>query len=193
MSAAELAILNRVNADNWAALYRCRWSQPDAQELVPQLRELLESEDPLTTDEALRALFRIGPQAVSAAPEVAILTRSENPITKQLAVLTLGQIAHNVPSLCVEPLALALADPLCCRDAMRSLAFIGSKAIGALDRVLQKFSDPDAKIRKAALVTATAIDTTNPAVAELIDNAFSDRSKNVRDAAAKLKQKVKIG
>jgi vesicle coat complex subunit len=114
-------------------------------------------------------------------------------MTKHLAVLTLGQIAHNVPSLCVEPLALALADPLCCRDAMRSLAFIGPKAIGAIDRVLHKFSDSDAKIRKAAVVTATAIDATNPAVAELIDNAFSDRSKIVRDAAAKLKQKVKLG
>ena len=193
MSVAELAILKRVNADNWAALYRCRWSASDAQELVPQLQKLLESDDPLIINEALRALFRIGTPAVSAAPEVAFLTRSQDPLTKQLAVLTLGQIAHSVPSLCVESLAAALADPLCCRDAMRSLAFIGPKAIGAIDRVLNRFSDPDSKIRKGALVTATAIDAEHPAVAELINDALSDRSKIVRDAAAKLKNESKYG
>ena len=36
MSIAEQAILDRVNADNWALLYRCRWSKPDAEHVVPQ-------------------------------------------------------------------------------------------------------------------------------------------------------------
>lgn len=37
MSAEEQAILYLVNADNWAELYRCRWSAPDADRVVPQL------------------------------------------------------------------------------------------------------------------------------------------------------------
>jgi len=189
MTIAEQAVLNRVNADNWAELYRCRWSQTDAERVVPQLERLLESEDLEIKNEALRALFRIGPSAVSAASEVAKLIGSADPITKQLAVLTLGQIAHKMPSLCVEPLASVLSDPLCCQDAMRTLAFIGSKATDALERVLQRFSDPNAKIRKAAVVTAVAIDATHPEVMRLISKASSDRSKIVREAAAKCSRK----
>lgn len=193
MSATEQAFLNRVNADNWAALYRCRWSPPDAEAVVPQLQKLLNSDDSLIVNEALRALFRIGTPAVSAAREVAVLTCSRNSTTKQLAVLTLGQIAHKAPTLCVEPLSSALPDRLCCRDAMRALAFIGPNAIDALDRVLQRFSDPDAKTRKAVVVTATAIDARNPAVVELLRKASSDKSKIVREAAAKCMRKVKRG
>lgn len=193
MSIAERAILDRLNADNWAVLYRCRWSKPEAEQVVPQLEKLLDSEDCQIVDEALRGLFRIGTPAVSAASRVASLIQSQEPITRQLAVLTLGQIAHKVPGLCVEPLASVLSDPLCCRDAMRSLAFIGRNALAVIERVHQRFDDRDAKIRKAALVTATAIDCTHPGTINLIDKALKDPSKVVRDAANKCVQKVKTG
>jgi HEAT repeat protein len=191
MSLAEQAILDRLNADNWAVLYRCRWSKPEAEQVVPQLERLLDSEDRQITDEALRGLFRIGTPAVSAASRVASLIQSQEPITRQLAVLTLGQIAHKVPSLCVEPLASVLSDPLCCRDSMRSLAFIGRAALASIDRVQQRFNDRDAKIRKDALLTAAAIDSMHPGTIELIGKASKDRSKVVRDAATKCAQKNK--
>jgi HEAT repeat protein len=184
----EQAILDRLNADNWAILYRCRWSMPEAEQVVPQLIELLGSEDHRIIDEALRGLFRIGTPAISAALRVTSLIRSERPITRQLAVMTLGHIAHTVPSLCVEPLASVLTDPLCCRDAMRSLAFIGRNAEAAIDRVQQRFSDRDAKIRKAALLTAVTIDSKYPGTIELVGKASLDRSKEVRDAAARCSQ-----
>lgn len=193
MSADEQAILDRVNADNWAILYRCRWSKPDAEREVPQLADLLESGDPQIANEALRALFRIGTPAELAAPGVVKLIGSQDPITKQLAVLTLGQIAHKVPALCVEPLATVLTDTLCCRDAMRALAFMGPEAIGALDRVLHLFRNPDAKIRKGVVVTAAAIDATHPNVVELLRNASADRSKIVREAAVRCLRKAKVG
>lgn len=193
MTFAERAILDRLNANNWAVLYRCRSSESDAQQVVPQLETLLDSDDSQITNEALRALFRIGPAAVSTAAKVTKLISSQEPMTKQLAVLTLGQIAHKVPSLCVEPLKSVLPDPLCCRDAMRTLAFIGPEASGALEQVIQRFSDPDAKVRKAAVVTAVAIDATHPGVLQLISNASSDRSNVVREAAAKCLQKGKTG
>jgi HEAT repeat protein len=185
MSADDQAILDRVNSENWAELYRCRWSTPDAERVVPQLVQLLRSDDPQIVDEALRALFRVGTAAISAAEPVARLTQSDSPITKQLAVLTLGQIAHTVPELCVEPLASVLTDSLCCRDAMRVLAFVGSKAETALDRVLPLFRDTDAKVRKAALITAASIKPDHPDVMEILHLASKDRSKIVRDAALK--------
>ncbi len=193
MSAAEQAILDRVNADNWAVLYRCRWSKPDAEHVVPDLAQLLESESPQITQEALRALFRIGTPAVSAAPHVARLTRSLDHMTKHLAVLTLGQIAHTNPGLCVEPLASALNDPICCRDALRALAFIGLEANRALDRVKPLISDPDTKVRKAAVVTAAAINVSDPDVIKLLRRASADRSKVVREAAGKFLQTEEIG
>ena len=193
MSADEQAILDHVNADNWAILYRCRWSKPDAEREVPQLAHLLESDDLQITNEALRALFRIGTPAELAAPSVVKLIRSQDRITKQLAVLTLGQIAHKVPAVCVEPLATALTDTLCCRDAMRALAFMGPEATGALDRVLQLFSSRDAKVRKDVVVTAAALDATHPEVIELLRKASADRSKIVREAAARCLPKAKVG
>lgn len=191
MSNVEQKILDRLNADNWAALYRCRWSRPDAEQVVPQLEKLLKSQDPLIIDEALRGLFRIGTPAVAAASSVATLIQSPAPITRQMVVLTLGAIAHEVPEVCVEPLASVLSDPKCCRDAMRTLAFIGRKALPAIERVHQRFNDPDAKIRRAVVLTAAAIDPTHPGTIELFDRASADRSKGVRDTAARCVQKAK--
>lgn len=185
MSADDQAILDRVNADNWSELYRCRWSSADAERVVPQLVQLLRSGDSQIIDEALRALYRIGTAAILAAEPVAKLTQSQSPITKQLAVLSLGQIAHTVPALCVEPLASVLTDPLCCRDAMRGLAFVGPKAESALDRVLPLFKDTDAKVRKAVVVTAASINADHPGVMEILRLASKDRSKIVREAAVK--------
>jgi hypothetical protein len=193
MSIDEQAILDRLNADNWAVLYRCRWSKPESEQVVPQLEKLLDSEDRRIVDEALRGLFRIGTPAVSAAARVMSLIPSREPITRRLAVQTLGAIAHKVPDICVEPLASVLSDPLCCQDAMQSLAFIGRNALAAIERVHQCFDDKDAKIRKAVLLTATAIDSMHPGTIELIDKAATDRSKVVRDAAAKCAQKPKAG
>ena len=193
MSIAEQAILDRLNADNSAVLYRCRWSKPEAEQVVPQLEELLDSENHQIANEALRGLFRIGTPAASAAARVVSLIQSREPITRRLAVQTLGSIAHKVPDICVEPLASVLSDPLCCQDAMRSLAFIGRNALAAIQRVHQQFDDRDAKIRKAALLTATAIDPTHPGTIELLDKATTDRSKVIRDAAAKCANNAKTG
>ncbi len=76
---------------------------------------------------------------------------------------------------------------------MRSLAFIGQNALAAIERVHERFDDRDAKIRKAALLTATAIDSTHPGTIELIGMAAKDGSKVVRDAATKCSQKVNTG
>ena len=68
---------------------------------------------------------------------------------------------------------------------MRVLAFVGSKAESALDRVLPLFKDTDAKVRKAAVVTAVSINPDHPDVMEILHLASEDRSKIVRDAALK--------
>lgn len=186
MSAEERVILDRINANNWAELYRCRWSAPDADRVVPQLIRMLEGDDIQFVDEALRALFRIGTAGVSAAGPVAKLTQSVFPITKELAVLTLGQIGQTVPALCIEPVASVLTDPKCCHGALRILAFMGRKADVALDRVLPLFQHGDAKIRKAVVVAAASINASHPGTLRILRLASQDRSKIVREAARRL-------
>ncbi len=81
---------------------------------------------------------------------------------------------------------MVLTDSLCCRNALRVLSFIGPKAESALDRVLPLFKNNDAKVRKAAVVTAASINFDHPDVMEILHLASKDRSKIVREAALKL-------
>lgn len=185
MSADEQDILDHLKADDREKLYRCRWSPPDAERVVPQLIQLLESHDVQIVDEALRSLFCIGAPAVAAAMPVARLTQSPLPITKHLAVLTLGQIADTAPELSVGPLTSVLNDPMCCRDAMRALAFMGPKAEASLEHIVPFFNDPIAKVRKSAIVAAALIHADHPEVVEGLRRATGDRSKIVREAAHK--------
>lgn len=185
MTKQERAILKRFNAHDSEILYRCRWSQADADEVVPQLIDLLDSTDPLIQHEALRALFTIGTPGAPAADRVAELTRSADEMAKRLAVLALGQIAYTMPDVCVEPVAETLSDPACCRDALRILAYIGPAASGAIDRVKPLFSNADAKVRKDAVKAAANMSPTDPEVLNLLHQATNDRSKIVREAASK--------
>ena len=107
------------------------------------------------------------------------------PNHKAVGVLTLGQVAHKKPELCVPAATSALRDDDRCRDAMRILAFIGPSARSALPPVIEKFSHSDATVRKAALITAIAIAPHERAVMDLVNAAASDRSKIVRAVAEK--------
>ncbi|MCA9057833.1 MAG: HEAT repeat domain-containing protein [Planctomycetaceae bacterium] len=193
MTIDEQAILNEVNANKWAVLYRCRWSQPDADRIVPQLIRLLDSTDPLIIQESLRALFRIGKPASPAAHRVAAVTRAKDSMTRRLAVLALGQIAHEDPEVCVEPLVLTLSDPACCQDALRALAFIGSAAASALHPIKPLLSNADARVRKAAVIAAAEIGASDPEIVALIQNAATDGHRAVRDAANKCLQNIATG
>ena len=193
MPTDEQAFLDEVNADNWAMLYRCRWSQPDAERVVPQLEQLLDSTAPLVRHESLRALFRIGTPAAAAARRVAELTRSKDLMTKRLAVLALGHIAHTIPEVCVEPLASTLSDSDCCLDALRALAFMGGRAKAAINQVKPLFGDSNAKVRKVAVMAASQIDASDPEVKGLLQKATTDRSVIVRDAANKCLQTANNG
>lgn len=172
-------------ADNGAALYRCRWSEDDARRVVPRLTQILSDDDPLLVDEALRALFTIGTPAVAAAGRVAPLIDSEHRITRQLATLTLGQIAHKKPGLCIGPITAALDRDECRHDALRILKFLGHSARSSLVKVASYYDRPDAKTRRLAAVAAIAIDAESEVARQLVARASSDRSKAVRTAVQK--------
>lgn len=76
-------------------------------------------------------------------------------------------------------------------SAMRALSITGRKALPAIEWVHQGFNDPDAGIRRAVVLTAAFMAATHPGMIELFDKASADRSKVVRDTAAKCVQKAK--
>jgi hypothetical protein len=179
-------ILSGLAVDNRALLYRCRWSQDDADRIIPQLIHILYDHDDTIVHEALRSLFTIGAPAARASASVIPLTTSTNQMTRQLAVLTLGQIAHHEPDVCVSPIAKTLQDPECRHDALRILAFIGGGAREALSDVIACYESADAKTRKLALKGALSIDSDSTATHGLIEKAKRDRSKIVRDVISKM-------
>lgn len=175
-----------VNENNRQLLYRCRWSEDDRARIVPGLIEVLSDEDRLLVDDALRGLFVIGPAAVVAAPHVIPLISSSFPITRQMAILTLGQIAHHEPMICLEPMIKALEHSDCRDNAMRTLAFLNGHAKEAIPAIVQLFESKDAKTRVLVVRTVAAIDGRCEMALCLFHRAQADRSKLVSAAAEKV-------
>lgn len=186
MTLGERELLEKLNADNRAALYRCRWSPSDAEAVVPKLIPLLASEESAVVDETLRVLFCIGTPAEDAAESILALLDSESAMTRHLALLALGQVAHQRPAMLVPAIIGLLGDERLCRDVLRILAFLGSASKEALPRVVQLSDHPDAKVRKAVVDAAIKIDPGSAAVKTLVSAALQDRSQVVRRAAARL-------
>ena len=186
MTLGERELFEQLNADNRAALYRCRWSPSDAEVVVPKLIPLLASDESAVVDETLRALFCIGTPAEGAAESILSLLNSESAMTRQLALLALGQVAHQRPAVLVPAIIGLLDDQRLCRDVLRVLAFLGSGSKEALPQVVKLSDHPDAKVRKAVVDAAIKIDPGSAAVKELVSAALQDRSQVVRRAAARL-------
>jgi len=184
--------IESVNGNKRSILYKCRWSNDDAQRIVPELIRILLEEDHLLVDESLRALFVIGPPAITAAPHVAPLISSTYPITRRLAVLTLGQISHQRPDICIQPITKALKHDECCRDALRILIFLGSKATSALPEIVKRYESKDAKIRNLAVRAVAAIDGSSEMAHQLLTKAKTDRSNLVRLAAYKALKRLPL-
>lgn len=172
--------LASVNDDNRALLYKCRWSKETAATIVPMLIELLAHEDHFVVEEALRSLFTIGTPAVSAADSVAELIKSARPTTRHLAVLALGNIAIELPKLCVQSMIKVIEDYDCQADALRVLEFHGNESRDALKDVVHCYKNNNAKIRQLVVRTASAIDPESEWTRDLLIAAKNDRSKLVR-------------
>jgi HEAT repeat protein len=181
-------IIAEANANNQELLYRCRWSPVDAERVVPELLQVLSDGDSELVDEALRSLFTIGVPARSAALRVIQLMQGGRPLTRQLATLTLGQIAHQDPNICIAPLVGALAYEECRHDALRILTFMGSASRCALPEVVPYCESPDAKTRRLAILAVMSMDEGSEIVQTIIARARADRSKAVRSAVDKALQ-----
>src|SRR5205809_4737167 len=96
--------IDHLEADQFEALYRCRWDAEHAADVVPVLVSCLAVDDTKVLHRALLALFRIGPTAHSAADAVTRLMFHPDTLVCEVATHTLGGICCHCPERAIKPL-----------------------------------------------------------------------------------------
>lgn len=180
---AHARFLDSLNRKDREQLYRCRWSEPDAERVVPKLIDVLACDDHLLVDEAMRALFLIGTPVAAAATHVIRHQKSEHVITRRLVIQALGNIAYHQPEVVLAPIIEALEDDNCREDAIRVLACMKRDARKAVPALADHIDDPQAQTRKAIVNAVASIDGRSRRAKNLFRKAASDRSQTVRRAA----------
>ncbi len=183
--------LDRLDANQWEALYRCRTDPDHRQKLLPILQALLENPDPEIRLRALHAVARIGPcQQVGAlatlVPIVATLSQSEDLLTRKTAIGCLHGIGQDHPQSAVPALINACEERQLLDNALLALIDLKKKASPALPLYHRLASHPQAKIRRLALRGLAAMEACDARSHAIIQTALQDKSQAVRQLAEKL-------
>ena len=182
-------LLAYVSADNRAALYRCRWSQPDAEDIVPALAQLLHASDRTIVVQALNALHCIGPAARASIPNAIPLLDHPDTVVREAAITTLAQVGLDTPAGVLPHLLAASARPEHLVTLLFAFINLATPSPEALPFVCQAFEHPKGHVRRLALRALAAINAPNSVLAPILQRATSDPNADVRSAAAKLSQR----
>jgi HEAT repeat protein len=178
-------ILDRVNADNFAVLYRCRWRPEVAEEIAPQLAELLTHFDSRIVAESLRALHRIGPAAFSSKSAVHLSLSHSDLIVRKLAVSALAAICLERPNDAIPGIVIAADDSELLETCLMALINFGSAAASAAPLFCRCYKNRNSKIRRLAVRALRACGATDDESVEVMLTALHDSSNDVRRAAAR--------
>jgi HEAT repeat protein len=180
-------ILDVLEANYRDALYRARWDEAAAAEVVPQLVALLDSDDRSILLRTLAAIATIGPLSHDAAPRITRLLRSSSePWVLSAAAHALGRVSLRKPDPAVKPLIEVADVPGVEKDAMFALIGLGQAAQSAAPVFVRAFQNPCARVRRLALRGLYEIGSTSAVAEAVFRRAGQDKSKAVRDYAAKL-------
>lgn len=182
---APASLLKEVNANNREVLYRCRWSEETASEVVPKLVLLLTHDTPAVVSESLRALHCIGSSAIGAAAPVERLLEHSDPLVSHLAVSTLGRVALENPELAIAPLIEAANRPALLEPVLFALINFGTAAAIASPLFVRAFDSRSAKTRRLAVRALRASQATDPDSIQVLERARLDSNGEVRKAAAR--------
>jgi HEAT repeat protein len=177
--------LDRVNARDFEALYRCRWSPEAARETVATLAELLADPDARIVAEALRALARIGPNALPALSAISSVSAHADPIVRNLVVYTLGRVCLESPSEAIPALIQAAEQVDLLEPALFALIDFGTAAASAAPLFCRTYASPKAKLRRLAIRGLLACGATDPESLAVLMKAKTDASAEVRKLAVR--------
>jgi hypothetical protein len=177
--------LDALEANHRARLYKARWNDAAAAEIVPQIVGLLGSPSRDIVLRALRALVTIGPAARGALEAVRPHLESTDPAVAETAVWAFGRVALWDPVAAVGPLVAAFRPGLE-KPVMHSLLGLGPAAGSAATVFAQAFEHKLAGVRRLALRGLKEIQASPQIVEAVLAQARADRSSAVREYARKL-------
>lgn len=178
--------LDQLEANQFEALYRCRWDTEYAAEVVPVLVSCLRVGDTKVLHRALLALFRIGPAAHSAAEAVTSLMFHPDTLICEVATHTLGGICCHCPERAIKPLTQVALDPRLQKAALFSLIGLRRGAAPAAEVFVASFESRDARIRRLAVRGLAQSGAKRSVAGPVLARALKDRNGQVRAAAERL-------
>jgi len=178
--------LEQLEANQFEALYRCRWDTERAADVVPLLVSCLGVADTKVLHKALLALFRIGPAAHSAADAVIRLMFHPDTLICEVATHTLGGVCCHCPERAIKPLAQVPLDPKLQKAALFSLIGLGRGAAPAAPVFVASFESRDARIRRLAVRGLARSGAKRSVAGPILSRALKDRNGQVRAAAERL-------
>jgi hypothetical protein len=178
-------MLDRLNARDFEALYRCRWSPEAAQETVATLAGFLTDPDARVVAESLRALHRIGPNALPALAAVAAASAHPDPIVRGLVVATLGRLCLESPSEAIPALVQAAEQEELLEPALMALIDFETAAAEAAPLFCRTYASPKAKLRRLAVRGLLACGAADAESLGVLAQAKADASAEVRKVVAR--------
>lgn len=166
-------------------LYKARWDEVAAGEVVPQIVGLLGSPNKNIVQRALRALITIGPLARGALAAALPHLGSDDPHVVDTAAHAIGSIAWRDSDEAIGPLVAAFG-PGHEKAVMFALLGFGPTASSAAPVFAQAFQHKSARIRRLALRGLKEIQAPALIIQEVLAQAQTDRSQEVRKYAQKL-------
>jgi hypothetical protein len=179
------SILDIVEANDRAELYEARWNDQTASRIVPKLIALLESADRDVLLRALSAFVTIASRASTAARKILPHLRSDDPRIAQNAIWALARVSLDNPELAIDPLISVADVPGLRKPAMQALVGFGAAARRAAPLFAGAFADPSADVRCLALRGLAEVKAAPNIVAPILAQAAVDKSRRVREYAAK--------
>jgi HEAT repeat protein len=181
-----LAFLATCEADYRAVLYKARWDEAAAAVVVPPLIETLHIDDQETQQRALAAFATIGPIAWQAAPHIIPFLFSTEAMLYQTAAHALYCVSLKKPEPAIQPLIEMAAIEGREKFAMHALIELGPAAKAAIPFFIRAFDDSTVYMRRLALRGLKEIGAKGQELNEILQRAATDRSKEIREYAAKL-------
>ena len=190
MARSATQILDRYETDDCAVLFECRWSKKRRDEVLPVLTRLARHPSRDVRHRAMWAIHRIGycfrKGAMKATvPEITKNMADEDLLTRKIATSTLISVGADNPAVAVPALIAASKEPELLVPALQALIGIGVRARRATPVFREAASHSQAKIRCLAVRGLGEIATADEA-APTLQCALQDRSRQVREAAAKV-------
>ena len=188
--------LDALEADNLAALYKCRHDADHRKSVLTVLTQLLRSPDPAILHRAMNAAGRIGgafdePNALAdLVPIVSKYVSSDDQLIRRVAIGAIHCIGSHDTECSVPALIGACDDEMLLDAALLALVDVANGSAAAI-RCFHRFaSHSNGKIRRIAIRGLGASNANDQETLKILTAAANDKNKSVREMAGKVLHRI---